>query len=108
MNVKIRPKVSWAGLIEADNLEASANDDRKPCFWLMQTMNICADGEVALCSADAHCRVKCGNVTERSLKEVWQDQLKRYRMMHSESRFSELPKMCAECLDWQSTYSVYS
>ncbi len=29
--VKIRPKVSWAGLIEAPNL-VLGNDDRSPCY----------------------------------------------------------------------------
>src|SRR5690606_36987842 len=52
--VKIRPKVSWAGLVEATNLRANEVLDRRPCYWLMRTINICADGRVALCSVDVH------------------------------------------------------
>lgn len=108
VNVKIRPKISWAGLIEADNLEKNENVARKPCYWLMQTMNICADGRVALCSVDLHCRVACGNVKENSIKELWQNgDLKRYRKMHLSSEYSQLPDMCKECSDWQSAYSDY-
>jgi MoaA/NifB/PqqE/SkfB family radical SAM enzyme len=48
VNIKIRPKVSWAGLVEASNLSSDVGLIRKPCYWLMQTINICADGTVAL------------------------------------------------------------
>lgn len=107
INVKIRPKISWAGLIDADNLRPNEDVKRKPCYWLMQTMNICSDGEVALCSVDLHCRVKCGNVNKKSLKEIWQGQLHEYRLMHLEERFNELPEMCSKCSDWQSAYAEY-
>jgi MoaA/NifB/PqqE/SkfB family radical SAM enzyme len=108
VGVKIRPKISWAGLIEAANLRDNATIDRKPCYWLMRTMNICCDGEVSLCSVDLHCRVKCGNVRERSLKEIWMGSLRDYRRMHQESRFGELPALCRDCMDWQSTYAEFS
>jgi MoaA/NifB/PqqE/SkfB family radical SAM enzyme len=107
VNVKIRPKISWAGLIQADNLQDNTAVDRKPCYWLMQTMNICADGRVALCSVDIHCRVECGNVKYSSLKSLWQGLLKEYRTMHKECRFEELPEMCHQCEDWQSAYADF-
>jgi len=104
VSVKVRPKVSWGGLIGATNL--SENDgNRKPCYWLMRTINICADGSVAFCSCDIHCRVKCGDVNKQSIKEIWNGQLAAYRTMHKEHRFGELPEMCRDCMDWQSTYS---
>jgi radical SAM protein with 4Fe4S-binding SPASM domain len=107
ITVKIRPKVSWAGLVEANNLQANENLARKPCYWLMQTINICADGEVALCSVDVHCQVKCGNVKDHPLKEIWQGRLKTCRDLHQESRFGELPELCKNCRDWQSGYAEF-
>jgi len=107
IHVKIRPKISWAGLIEADNLQSNAEVARKPCYWLMRTMNICADGKVALCSVDIHCRVECGDVSTDSLKNVWQGLLKKYRAMHDECRFDDLPEMCRLCADWQSAYADF-
>jgi len=70
VNVKIRPRVSWAGLIEAHNLRPNQELERKPCYWLMRTINICTDGRVAFCSADPHCRVPCGNVRTHTIKEL--------------------------------------
>lgn len=107
VNVKIRPKISWAGLIEAKNLQNNNQVDRKPCYWLMKTMSICADGEVALCAVDLHCRVKCGNVKRSTLKELWNGQLKGFRAMHHQRRFKKLPQLCRDCQDWQSTYADY-
>ena len=107
VSVKIRPKVSWAGLVEADNLRNNTDVDRKPCYWLMRTMSICADGRVALCAVDLHCRVPCGDVREKSLKELWQGRLKELRAMHNESRWNELPEICRNCMDWQSGYAEF-
>jgi MoaA/NifB/PqqE/SkfB family radical SAM enzyme len=107
INVKIRPKISWAGLISASNLRKNETVVRKPCYWLMQTMNICADGRVALCSVDIHCRVDCGNVDEFSIKEIWHGKLKQLRAMHAANRFDELPDMCRNCSDWQSAYAEF-
>jgi radical SAM protein with 4Fe4S-binding SPASM domain len=73
----------------------------------MQTINICADGEVALCAVDVHCRVKCGNVRDHTIKELWQGKLKEYRLMHQENRFGALPAMCRDCPDWQSGYADF-
>jgi len=107
VKVKIRPKISWAGLIEATNLRKNDQVERKPCYWLMKTINICADGEVALCAVDLHCQVKCGNIKKMSVKEAWHGLLKQYRKMHLEGRFNELPKLCRDCRDWQSAYAEY-
>ena len=108
VSVKIRPKVSWAGLVDANNLQANASVDRKPCYWLMRTINICADGRVALCSVDVHCRAPCGDAHAKSIKELWQnDLLKTYRLMHLEGRYHELPDMCRNCADWQSGYAEF-
>lgn len=107
VKVKIRPKVSWAGLVEADNLRSNRKVDRKPCYWLMRTMSICSDGRVALCAVDLHCRVPCGNVHDKSLKELWQGKLKEFRTMQKERRFDELPEMCRNCMDWQSGYAEF-
>ncbi len=91
VNVKVRPKVSWGGLVDAPNLRPNDAVRRKPCYWLMRTINICADGTVALCSVDVHCRVKSGNVRQNSIEEIWKGLLKSYRDMHKEGRFEELP-----------------
>ncbi|MCX8083993.1 MAG: radical SAM protein [Calditerrivibrio sp.] len=106
VTAKIRPKVSWAGSIDAPN-QIFGNKDRWPCHWLMQTMSIADDGRVVLCPVDLDAKVVVGNVTKESLKSVWQNQLKVLRKLHIEGRYNELPPMCRDCKDWQSARSDY-
>ena len=108
VRVKVRPKVSWAGLVDAPNLHDNRQVQRRPCYWLMRAMNICADGEVALCSVDVHCRVRCGNVREHSLRDLWHGRLGRLRQLQKDGRFGELPDVCRDCRDWQSAYADYA
>ena len=108
VNVKIRPKVSWAGLVSADNLQDNEQVGRRPCYWLMRTINICADGRAALCSVDVHCRVPCGDANTLTIKELWAGLLQEYRRMHMQGRFAELPPMCRACRDWQSGYADFA
>lgn len=107
VGVKIRPRVSWAGLIEARNLQPNEATARRPCYWLMRTINICTDGRVTFCSCDTHCRVPCGNVREESIRSIWEGTLKRYRQMHQDGRYDELPQLCRDCRDWQSAYAEF-
>lgn len=103
--VKVRPRVSWAGLIQADNLKKDI--PRTPCGWAMNSLVICADGRYALCAVDIHCQVTCGNFEEQNIEEVWNTTLRQYRDMHTEGNFSKLPAFCRDCLDWQSARCEY-
>jgi radical SAM protein with 4Fe4S-binding SPASM domain len=99
--VKIRPKVSWAGQIEAPNLVLS-NDDRWPCYWAMQSMSITDQGKVVTCAVDLDARFVAGDVNQQSLKSVWNTTLKKLRHHHIEQRWDALPEVCRNCRDWQS------
>jgi len=104
--VKIRPKVSWAGLIEAPNLVLK-EEDRWPCYWAMQTMSISDQGKVVTCAVDLDARFIAGDITTQSLKEVWNGKLKELRQMHCDKHFQELPPVCRDCRDWQSARAEY-
>ena len=105
-SVKIRPKVSWAGLIEAPNL-VLGNDARWPCYWAMQTMSITDTGKVVTCAVDLDARFIAGDVNKQPLKEIWNGRLKEVRQLHLSKRFSELPENCRDCKDWQSARADY-
>lgn len=105
-NVKVRPKISWGGLIEAPNL-VLGNDQRFPCHWAMQTMSITDTGKVVLCACDLDARFVVGDITENTIKEVWNGKLKELRQMHISKRYDELPEFCRDCGDWQSARAEY-
>lgn len=104
--VKIRPKVSWAGLIEARNL-VLGDADRWPCYWAMQTISITDTGKVVTCAVDLDARYIAGDITTENLKDVWNGTLKELRQLHIEKKFVELPEICRNCKDWQSARADY-
>lgn len=104
--VKIRPKVSWAGLINASNL-VIPQEERWPCYWAMQTMSIADDGKVVLCAVDVDARFVAGDINNESLYSVWNGKLKELRNLQEKGEFNKLPFPCSECLDWQSARADY-
>ncbi len=106
--VKVRPKVSWGGLVDAGNLNASLQAHRLPCYWMLHTMVVGSDGSVHLCAVDVHGRVLCGSVLSHSMKELWQNgPLASYRHMHLGGDYEKLPDICRQCMDWQSAYADF-
>lgn len=106
VTVKIRPKVSWAGNIDAPNL-ILGNDKRWPCHWAMQSMSITDRGKVVTCAVDLDARYIAGDVNERTLKDIWNDELRALRLKHLARKFGELPDVCRDCRDWQSARADY-
>ena len=98
--VKVRPKVSWAGLIDMPNL-IPGNHDRYPCYWAMQTMSITDAGKVVTCAVDLDARFVAGDINKNSLKEIWNGPLKDLRLLHYSGRYNDLPDNCRGCVDWQ-------
>lgn len=97
VQVKLRPKVTWAGLISPDkNMHVPT---RTPCRWFTTSMSICANGDVALCPCDIHCRQRMGNVSKQSITTVWQSfaDSRRYAVA---GRVDMTPNLCHECTDW--------
>jgi len=104
--VKIRPKVSWAGMINAPNL-ILGNEERWPCYWAMQTMSITDTGKVVTCAVDLDAKYVAGDVNEQSLRAIWNGGLRKIRQHHFFKRFEELPANCKDCKDWQSARAEY-
>jgi len=104
--VKIRPMVSWAGMVDAPNLRLE-DPDRWPCYWAMQTMSITDDGKVVLCAVDLDARFVAGDVNDETLDSVWNGRLKEIRRLHTEGRFDSLPPVCRDCRDWLSARAEY-
>lgn len=104
--VKIRPKVSWGGLIDAPNLVFD-NKDRWPCYWAMRTMSITDRGKAVTCAVDLNARFIAGDINKQSLKEVWIGKLNELRRMHLDKKWDSLPENCRNCRDWQSARADY-
>jgi len=104
--VKIRPMVSWAGLVDAPNLTIGGVE-RCPCYWAMRTMSITDTGKVVTCAVDLDAKFIAGDINHHSLKEVWNGKLKELRQSHFLKQFHALPENCRECKDWQAARADY-
>ena len=104
--VKIRPMVSWAGLVDAPNL-VIGGVERWPCYWAMRTMSITDTGKVVTCAVDLDAKFIAGDINHQSLKEVWNGKLKELRQSHLLKQFHALPENCRECKDWQAARADY-
>jgi radical SAM protein with 4Fe4S-binding SPASM domain len=104
--VKIRPMVSWGGLINSPNL-ILGNDERWPCYWAMQTMSITNTGKVVTCAVDLDAQFIAGDINECSIKDIWNGKLKELRKLHTLRQFEDLPDNCKNCRDWQSARADY-
>jgi len=104
--VKIRPKVSWAGRIEAPNL-TMGEKDRWPCYWAMRTLSITDTGKVVTCAVDLDAKFVAGDVNHQSLREIWNGKLKELRQLHQSRQFEALPENCKQCKDWQAARADY-
>jgi sulfatase maturation enzyme AslB (radical SAM superfamily) len=102
---KVRPMVSWGNKVNASNLVET--EERLPCYWMMNTMSVIDTGIVPLCTSDLDSEYPQGDINVRTMKDVWNKELKTVRLMHREGRWSELPEMCRGCSDWQSGYAKY-
>lgn len=105
VNVKNRPKASWAGRIEAKNLDRDR--ERIPCKWGLNHAGILWNGQLVACGVDSEGLFNAGNLIETSLKELWDTVHKDFRTIHQEKRWDDLPGVCAGCLDWQTTDRTY-
>jgi radical SAM protein with 4Fe4S-binding SPASM domain len=102
ISVKIRQKLTWAGLIQDDN--NTPKQDRHQCYWAMDTISITDQGDVVTCAADPDARFIAGNLGDQSIREIWSGVLRDLRILHRENRWHELPHPCDKCMDWQVSY----
>ena len=105
VSVKIRPKVSWGGLISANNLVLMT--PRSPCKWAMESFAVCADGIAAFCAVDIHCQLPVGNCASQTIEHVWNSVLRICRQYQEQGKYNLLPDFCKNCLDWQSARCDY-
>ena len=105
VNVKTRPMVSWNNRVEAPNLKQQI--DRLPCKWIYTDLLIGYDGKTAFCTCDLEFENYVAEMGESSIEEIWNTVYSKYRTIHSEKKWNELPDFCQSCLDWQSGYAIY-
>ena len=82
---------------EAAAARAPVRNDRMPCPGLWKTPVIRWDGELMACCADIDGEISVGNLRDHTFDELWfGEAMTRYRVLHIQGRFDEIPK-CWAC-----------
>ncbi len=101
--VQVRKFLTW-GYNEDHSADATPYlppEERLPCPWLFERLNIDSRGDVTLCGEDIAFGEKFANIMERSIKEIWQGkEFTRFREKHLGRKGDEIP-ICSRCPDWQ-------
>lgn len=98
--IKTREKLTWGGTVEAPNLDKY--QERIACPWAMANCAITWDGNIVACTIDYEGKFISGNVTNDTIKNIWNAKHKQFVELHLNHKFNELPEFCKGCLDWQA------
>ncbi len=101
--VQVRKYLTW-GYNEDKSGDPSPYlppQERIPCPWLFERLNIDSRGDVTLCGEDIAFDKRFANVMERPIREVWHGpEFVYFREKHLSGRGDEIP-ICSKCPDWQ-------
>jgi radical SAM protein with 4Fe4S-binding SPASM domain len=76
-------------------------EQRIPCPFIFERLNIDSRGKVMVCGYDIAARTDMGNIHERTIKEIWQGEgFKHYREMHLARKGDQI-ELCKVCPDWK-------
>ncbi len=85
----------------ADDTPYLSPDEKIPCPFIFERLNIDSRGQVMVCGYDIAANTNMGNVHEKSIKEIWHsDGFEFYRQKHLDRKGDDI-KMCKNCPDWQ-------
>ena len=101
--VQIRKYLTW-GYNDDNSADATpylSPEERIPCPWLFERLNIDSRGNVTLCGEDIAFEKQFANVNERTILDIWNGQeIFHFRNLHLERRGNEID-ICSKCPDWK-------
>lgn len=93
-----RRLITWGGM--CGELSSKVETERIACGNAVGVLPITWDGKAVNCVMDVDAQYVCGDVTQLSIKEIWQRRNDNMVRKHIEHRFDELPEICQNCNDW--------
>lgn len=98
--IRIKPPRNWDGSSERINNLVGMEDsrqDKTPCFLLWNSLVVLWDGRVVPCCMDYDAKYVLGNIKEKSIDEIFNDEpLRKLRELHMTERVAE-SELCRGC-----------
>jgi len=103
-NFQKRKYLTWGindPLKSADPTPYLPPEERVPCPFIFERLNIDSRGKVMVCGFDIEAATDMGNVHEKTIKGIWHGEgFEYYRRMHLAHRGNEI-ELCKNCPDWK-------
>lgn len=103
-NFQKRKYLTWginAPENSADDTPYLPPEDRIPCPFIFERLNIDSRGKVMVCGYDIRADTDMGNIHETSIHEIWHSEgFEFYRQKHL-NRCGDDIEMCRNCPDWK-------
>jgi radical SAM protein with 4Fe4S-binding SPASM domain len=88
--------------LEGRKIENFKAETREPCWSLKDSLMIHYNGDAALCCVDNHYENNLGNVLNRSVLEVWNNEkFNHMRTLHDQGKWDETG-ICKDCDLWSN------
>ena len=87
---------NWGGGTINIEKEQNLTNYRIPCPLIFSTMPINVEGKANLCCLDYADREIMGDLHEKTIYDVWNGKMEKYRLLHMKNQ-SELIPFCKEC-----------
>ena len=85
----------------ADPTPYLPTEERIPCPFIFERLNIDSRGKVMVCGFDIAAVTDMGNIHEKSIREIWQgDGFEKYRQKHLSGKGDDID-LCRNCPDWK-------
>jgi len=108
--VQIRKYLTWGYNkdFSADDTPYLSPEERIPCPWLFERLNIDSRGDVTLCGEDIAFKYKFDNIMKHSIKEIWiGKEFTYFREKHLNRCGNEI-EICSKCPDWKYRSWLYN
>lgn len=103
-NFQKRKYLTWGindPLKSADPTPYLPPEERVPCPFLFERLNIDSRGKVMVCGFDIEAVTDMGNIHEKTIKEIWHGEgFEYYRQKHLSKKGDDI-EMCRNCPDWK-------
>jgi radical SAM protein with 4Fe4S-binding SPASM domain len=103
-NFQKRKYLTWginAPEHSADDTPYLPPEERIPCPFIFERLNIDSRGKVMVCGYDIEANTDMGNVVETTIQSIWHSkEFEFYRQKHL-SRCGDEIEMCKNCPDWK-------
>ena len=101
--VQIRKFLTWGYIDDhsADSAPYLNPEEKIPCPWLFERLNIDTRGDVTICGEDIAFKEKFANVNVTSIKDIWRSQKFNYFREKHIARRGDTIDICRNCPDWK-------